>query len=68
MATSQAIGADDIRDGRCFHIGWLRRHGMPASRRDLKIPVNGWKTPASRASACVTGPSSCTFQPVNVSP
>lgn len=37
MATSQAIGHDDIVSGRCFDVEWLRAHGMPASRRDLKL-------------------------------
>jgi len=37
MATSRRIGADDIASGRCFDVGWLRAHGMPASRRDLKL-------------------------------
>ncbi len=41
MDTSLAIGADDIRDGRCFDPAWLKRHGMPNSRRNLKISVNG---------------------------
>lgn len=41
MATSQAIGAGDIRDGRCFELAWLKHHGMPDSRRNLKIVAKG---------------------------
>lgn len=41
MATSLAIGADDICEGRCFDLGWLRSRGMPGSRRDMKIAVQG---------------------------
>ncbi|HBK46621.1 MAG TPA: glycosyl transferase family 2, partial [Xanthomonadaceae bacterium] len=37
MATSRAIGADDIASGRCFDLRWLRARGMPGSRRDLKL-------------------------------
>ena len=44
METSKAIGADDIASGRCFDAGWLKAHGMPGSRRNLKLtagPVLG---------------------------
>lgn len=37
MSTSTAISPDDIRFGRCFDESWLRRHGMPKSRRNLKL-------------------------------
>lgn len=37
MATSQAIGADDIRGQRCFDADWLRTRGMPRSHRDRKL-------------------------------
>ncbi|MGO1073429.1 glycosyltransferase family 2 protein [Lysobacter sp. CA199] len=45
MRTSLSIGAEDIASGRCFDVGWLRQHGMQASRRDLKLsagPRLGW--------------------------
>lgn len=41
MSTSEAITADDIREGRCFDLAWLKRNGMPSSRRNLKIAVHG---------------------------
>lgn len=37
MATSQAIGNEDIRAQRCFDAGWLRARGMPGSHRNLKL-------------------------------
>lgn len=37
MATSRAIGAEDIASGCCFDVRWLRQHGMPASGRDRKL-------------------------------
>ncbi len=45
MATSLAIGPEDIESGRCFDARWLHAHGMPATPRDLKLragPVGGW--------------------------
>jgi len=45
MDTSTSIDADDIASGRCFDLRWLREHGMPASRRDIKLaagPLTGW--------------------------
>jgi glycosyltransferase involved in cell wall biosynthesis len=37
MSTSLAISRGDIHAGRCFDERWLRRHGMPTSRRNLKL-------------------------------
>jgi glycosyltransferase involved in cell wall biosynthesis len=37
MSTSLAISPEDIRAGRCFEESWLCRHGMPKSRRNLKL-------------------------------
>ena len=37
MHTSEAIGLDDIRTQRCFQIDWLRAHGLPTSRKNLKV-------------------------------
>ncbi|MBX9400629.1 glycosyltransferase family 2 protein [Lysobacter sp. BMK333-48F3] len=37
METSRRIDGDDIAAGRCFDAHWLRAHGMPATRRDLKL-------------------------------
>lgn len=45
MATSEAIGADDIASGRCFDVRWLHARGMQASGRDRKLtagPRLGW--------------------------
>lgn len=37
MATSKAISQEDIRSGRCFQIGWLRKHGLGFWRKSYKI-------------------------------
>ncbi len=37
IETSQAITLADIRDGRCFDVAWLRRHGLGAWRKTIKI-------------------------------
>lgn len=37
MATSQAIGKDDILSGRCFDIDWLRAHGLTRNRKNIKL-------------------------------
>ncbi|MCK5771578.1 glycosyltransferase family 2 protein [Algiphilus sp.] len=44
MATSEAITRDDILAGRCFDIDWLRAHGLPRNRKNLKLAA-----PPSRA-------------------
>lgn len=37
MVTSQAIRPDDVLSGACFDRGWLHRHGMPVSTKELKL-------------------------------
>jgi len=37
METSRAITLDDIRDGRCFDVGWLRQNGLGNFRKTIKI-------------------------------
>jgi GT2 family glycosyltransferase len=37
MVTSEAITKDDILSGRCFDIAWLRAHGLPRNRKNLKL-------------------------------
>ncbi|TWU60291.1 putative glycosyl transferase [Rubripirellula tenax] len=37
MELSQRITADDIRSGRAFSLGWLRRNGLPPSHRWLRL-------------------------------
>lgn len=37
MTTSEAIGVDDIVTGRCFEVGWLKRHGLPTSYKNSKL-------------------------------
>lgn len=40
MSTSQAINKDDILTGRCFELGWLKQHGLPASHKNLKLTAS----------------------------
>ncbi len=37
MKTSEAITREDIVTGRCFDKRWLHRHGLPRTRKTLKI-------------------------------
>lgn len=37
MSVSQAISLDDIASGRCFNVGWLRKHGLSFWRKTYKI-------------------------------
>lgn len=37
MRTSEAISKDDILRGCCFDIDWLRAHGLPRNRKNLKL-------------------------------
>lgn len=53
MGTSEQIKQDDIVSGRCFDHKWLRKNGMPAGRKNLKLAVKiehasfyNWLTPA----------------------
>jgi glycosyltransferase involved in cell wall biosynthesis len=40
LATSELISLDDIATGRCFELGWLRAHGLPASHKTLKLTAS----------------------------
>ena len=42
MSTSFSISPGDIHAGRCFEENWLCRHGMPKSRRNLKLTAGPW--------------------------
>lgn len=53
MSTSEAITEEDIRSGRCFDKKWLYQHGLPRTRKTLKIsaspamaPLLNFMTPA----------------------
>ena len=41
MPLSQAIKVEDIQSGRAFHLTWLRRRGLPLSRRMLRLVTKG---------------------------
>lgn len=52
MPLSEAITVDDIQSGRAFELAWMRRHGLPVSRRMLRLVTKGraatlldWVTP-----------------------
>jgi glycosyltransferase involved in cell wall biosynthesis len=40
MSTSKAITEDDIKSGRCFDKRWLYAHGLPRSRKTMKISAS----------------------------
>ncbi|TWU47989.1 putative glycosyl transferase [Rubripirellula reticaptiva] len=37
MSVSQSITPEDIRSGDAFKLSWLRKHGLPASHRWLRL-------------------------------
>jgi len=41
MKTSLAISKQDILSQRCFRLDWLKRHGLPASFKNIKLAVSG---------------------------
>lgn len=42
LIASERITANAITEGQlCFDVQWLRAHGMPRSRKDLKLMVRG---------------------------
>lgn len=41
MDISQAITPEDIRQGRCFDLPWLRRMGLKRGLRNLRLAVSG---------------------------
>lgn len=45
MGASQAIGADDIRSGRCFDLRWLRAHGRQGLSNRMKLGASRTAAP-----------------------
>ncbi len=37
MSTSETITKDDILSNRCFDWGWLTAHGLPSTRKNIKL-------------------------------
>ncbi|MFM1878429.1 MAG: hypothetical protein RLZZ241_1295 [Bacteroidota bacterium] len=37
MNISEVIGQDDVVNQRCFHLNWLRQHGLSKSIKNLKL-------------------------------
>lgn len=56
VSTSEAITREDIETGRCFDWPWLRKNGLPLTRRNMKIRATpGWarvldRLPTTRAN------------------
>lgn len=46
MDISEKITKDDIRQQRCFDIGWLKSNGFPASYKNIKLSSGGWLSKA----------------------
>ncbi|RYY51183.1 MAG: glycosyltransferase [Chitinophagaceae bacterium] len=40
MHISKLITEEDIRSGRCFELGWLKRNGLPSSVKNAKLFFN----------------------------
>jgi glycosyltransferase involved in cell wall biosynthesis len=63
MSTSHAINHDDIQSGRCFDKRWLYTHGLPRSRKTLKISANPfWASVFNRIT-----PTRCNLKGSNAS-
>lgn len=63
MNTSEAISHDDIRSGRCFDKHWLYAHGLPRTRKTLKITAGKKLAPFLNALT----PTKCNFKGSNAS-
>lgn len=63
MTTSEAITVDDIRSQRCFDLGWLRAHGLPAGRKNLKVMAG----PKLARFLNATTPTRCNLKGSNAS-
>jgi glycosyltransferase involved in cell wall biosynthesis len=63
MDTSRAITREDILSGRCFELGWLRRHGLGFWRKGYKIALGS--TAAHLANRFTT--TACNFKGSNAS-
>ena len=64
MATSEAIGRNDVASGRCFERRWLRAHGLPGGPRSrTKLVRRPW---LARAMNRLT-PTACNLKGANAS-
>lgn len=61
LPTSLAITQEDILSGRCFNLGWLKQHGLPASRKNLKLTA----TPRLAKLLHRLTPTRCNFKGSN---
>ena len=63
LALSEAITPDDIAKGRCFDTHWLHAHGLPRTRKTLKLRA----TPAQARWLNRLTPVRCRFKGSNAS-
>lgn len=61
MSTSEAITEDDILNGRCFSLPWLKQHGLKTSYKNSKLTANHWQ---ARLYNTLT-PTRCRFKGSN---
>ncbi|TFH73363.1 glycosyltransferase [Gammaproteobacteria bacterium LSUCC0112] len=63
MSTSHAISHEDIKSGRCFDKKWLYTHGLPRTRKTLKISASPfWAAVLNRLT-----PTRCNLKGSNAS-
>lgn len=63
METSRCITQDDIIQQRCFDVRWLRRHGLPKTRKTLKLRASQkWAPLLNRLT-----PTACNLKGSNAS-
>ncbi|MGC9457020.1 MAG: glycosyltransferase family 2 protein [Halothiobacillaceae bacterium] len=63
MSTSEAIDREDILSGRCFELHWLKEHGLPADRKNLKLTAS----PRMAGILNALTPTRCNFKGANAS-
>lgn len=63
METSSLIARPDIQSQRCFDYQWLRTHGMPAGRKNLKLKATARCAPLLNRLTT----TSCNFKGSNAS-
>ncbi|WP_363174767.1 glycosyltransferase family 2 protein [uncultured Halovibrio sp.] len=63
METSAAITKEDILEGACFELPWLRQHGLKASYKNSKLTA----TPLQAKILNRLTPTNCNFKGSNAS-
>ena len=63
ITTSEAIATRDILSGDCFHLNWLKAHGLPSSYKNSKLTAS----PRQARWLNRLTPTACNFKGSNAS-